>query len=221
MNARIKLALLIFGALLLISFFIYKYKPRTQLSEVDQINRSKNVPMVEPIARDLPQIRARGSLVVLAPYNSTTYFLYSGEPLGYEYELLQGFAREQNLELKMVVVTDPKSILPLLNSGEGDIAAGRLVPTPESEAHVSFTRALYRTEPALVQQATPPETAGSDHRSSELRSYIRCRNVSHGRREGALCRAGYSDLGRSAYALGKVCARHIPQSGAHDEHDQY
>ncbi|MBA3768061.1 MAG: transporter substrate-binding domain-containing protein [Acidobacteria bacterium] len=153
--------MLILGALLLISFFIYKRKPRTQLNEVDQINRSTNVPMVEPVARDLPQIRERGSLVVLAPYNSTSYFIYSGEPLGYEYELLQGFAREQNLELKMVVVTDPKSILPLLNSGEGDIAAGRLVPTPESEAHVSFTRALYRTEPVLVQQATPPESAGS------------------------------------------------------------
>ena len=161
MNARIKLALLILAALLLVSFFIYKRKPRTQLSEVDQINRSTNVPMVAPVERDLPQIRERGSLVVLAPYNSTTYFLYRGEPLGYEYELLQGFAREQNLELKMVVVTDPKSILPLLNSGEGDIAAGRLVPNPESEAHVSFTRALYRTEPALVQQATSPESAGS------------------------------------------------------------
>ena len=116
--------------------------------------------MVEPVKRDLEQIRERGSLVVLAPYNSTTYFLYRGEPLGYEYELLQEFASEHNLPLKMIVVTDPKSILPLLNSGEGDVAAGRLIPTPESEAHVSFTRALYRTEPALVQQEASPDAAG-------------------------------------------------------------
>jgi membrane-bound lytic murein transglycosylase F len=152
-----RLASLIFCALLILSFCACKR--RTQLEEVDKINRSKNVPMVEPIKRDLAEIRDRGSLIVLAPYNSTTYFLYRGEPLGYEYELLESFARENNLALKMVVVTDPKSILPLLNSGEGDIAAGRLVPTPENEAYVSFTRALYRTEPALVQQETSPEAA--------------------------------------------------------------
>jgi len=49
--------------------------------------------MVEPISRDLAAIRERGTLVVLAPYNSTTYFIYQGEPLGYEYELLQTFAK--------------------------------------------------------------------------------------------------------------------------------
>lgn len=149
---------LVLCSLLILSSFACKR--RTQLEAVDKINRSKNVPMVEPIKRDLAEIRERGSLVVLAPYNSTTYFLYRGEPLGYEYELLESFARENNLALKMVVVTDPKSILPLLNSGEGDIAAGRMVPTPENETYVSFTRALYRTEPALVQQEASPEAAG-------------------------------------------------------------
>lgn len=152
-----RIASLLLSFLLILSSFACR--KRTQLEEVDKINRSKNVPMVEPIKRDLAELRERGTLVVLAPYNSTTYFLYRGEPLGYDYELLEGFARENNLALKMVVVTDPKSILPLLNSGEGDIAAGRLVPTPENQAYVSFTRALYRTEPALVQQEASPEAA--------------------------------------------------------------
>lgn len=118
------------------------------------------MPMVQPIERDLKAIRERGTLVVLTPYNSTSYFIYKGEALGYEYELLQTFAKERQLALKMVVVTDRKSIYSLLNKGEGDIAAGRLVPTPEDEANVSFSRALYRTEPALVQQEGAPETAG-------------------------------------------------------------
>lgn len=132
------------------------------LAAVDQIDRRENVPMTQPaVARDLAQIRERGTLVVLAPYNSTTYFIYRGEPLGYEYELLQAFARELGVALKMIVVTDRKSLLPLLNSGEGDLVASRLVPTAEDEAHASFTRALYRTEPALVQQESSPDTAGS------------------------------------------------------------
>jgi membrane-bound lytic murein transglycosylase F len=116
--------------------------------------------MVQPIERDLGQIKERGTLTVLAPYNSTSYFIYKGEALGYEYELLQTFARERNLALKMIVVTDRKSIYSLLNKGDGDIAAGRLVPTPEDEGNVSFSHALYRTEPVLVQQAGAPETAG-------------------------------------------------------------
>jgi membrane-bound lytic murein transglycosylase F len=134
--------------------------PKTKLDAFDPIVRKSGVrPPPEPVKRDLAQVRERGELVVLAPYNSTTYFVYRGEPFGYEYELLRAFAESQGLRLKMVVVTDPKSLLPLLNSGEGDIAAARLVATPETEAQAAFTRALYHTEPALVQQGEPPGAA--------------------------------------------------------------
>jgi membrane-bound lytic murein transglycosylase F len=138
-----------------------KRRPAT-LEAIDTIDRRTNLAIGEPIKRDLPEMRARGSLTVLAPYNSTTYFIYQGEPLGYEYELLRAFAKDVRLDLKMLVVTDPKSIYPLLNSGDGDIAAGRLVPSPQPDVDspVSFTHALYRTEPALVQQETAPATAG-------------------------------------------------------------
>src|ERR687894_1545945 len=87
------------------------------------------VPLDPPIERDWEKIKERGTIVILAPYNSTTYFLYRGEPLGYEYELLQAFAREQGVALKMKVVTDRKSLYSMLNNGDGDLAASRLVPT--------------------------------------------------------------------------------------------
>ena len=160
MNARTGLSLLILSALVFSLFVSCKRLRAPEIEAVDQIDRRKDVPMVQPIRRDLAEIRERGSITVLAPYNSTSYFIYKGEPLGYEYELLQTFAKERNLTLKIIVVTDRKSIYALLNSGEGDVAAGRLVPTPADEANVSFSHALYRTEPALVQQAGAPETAG-------------------------------------------------------------
>jgi membrane-bound lytic murein transglycosylase F len=130
------------------------------LEALDPRDRRSDLPISAPIQRDLADIQAGGTLTVLAPYNSTSYFIYRGEPFGYEYELLQQFTREQGLQLKMVVVTDMKSIYSLLNSGDGDIAAGRLVPTPEDAGRVAFTHALYRTEPALVQQEAPPARAG-------------------------------------------------------------
>jgi membrane-bound lytic murein transglycosylase F len=147
-------------ALLLPTLAACGRKVRATLEAIDPIVRKSNLaPVAEPVSRDLAQIRERGTLTVLAPYNSTTYFVYRGEPLGYEYELLRGYASERGLNLKMVVVADPKSIIPLLNSGEGDIAAARLIPTPETEAQAAFTRELYRTEPALVQQEAAPEAA--------------------------------------------------------------
>src|SRR6266446_9525766 len=135
-------------------------KAYAELEQIDPIDRRSNLPMVGPITRDLADIKQRGTLTILAPYNSTTYFIYRGEPLGYEYELLQSFAKAQGLDLKMVVVADTKSLFSILNSGEGDIAANRIVPTPDNETDVSFTRALYRTEPVLVQQGEPPAKAG-------------------------------------------------------------
>src|SRR5919107_1949811 len=154
------LCLLLSACLLCFPAASCKRGPKTKLEAVDKIVRQTDVaPPAEPVRRDLAQIRERGELTVLAPYNSTTYFVYRGEPLGYEYELLREFASAEGLELKMVVVTDPKSLLPLLNEGEGDIAAARLVPTPEAEAQAAFTHALYQTEPALVQQAEAPAAA--------------------------------------------------------------
>ena len=154
------LCTLLSAVLLLLPSASCRRGPKTKLEPLDEIVRKTDVrPPAEPVKRDLEEIRGRGTLTVLAPYNSTTYFVYRGEPLGYEYELLREFANAQGLALKMVVVTDPKSLLPLLNEGEGDIAASRLVPTPETEAQAAFTRALYRTEPALVQQESAPETA--------------------------------------------------------------
>src|SRR5438046_3318644 len=135
-------------------------KVYAEFEQIDPIDRRSNLPMVGPINRDLTDIKRAGTLTVLAPYNATTYFIYRGEPFGYEYELLQSFAKSEGLELKMVVVADPRSLYTILNRGEGDIAADRLVPTPDSQTDVSFTTALYRTEPVLVQQEAPPEKAG-------------------------------------------------------------
>ncbi len=165
MKVQTKLVASVLFSLLVWSFPACKRKP-SALEAIDKIDRRSNLPLVQPINRDLAQIRERGYLVVLAPYNSTTYFIYQGEPLGYEYELLQAFTKDLGISLKILVVTDPKSLFPLLNSGEGDIAAARLIPPVgptvalEDQSPVSFTRALYRTEPVLVQQGEAPAAAG-------------------------------------------------------------
>ena len=106
------------------------------------------------IERDLPAIAQRDTLVVIAPFNSTTYFLYRAEPMGYEYELLKKFAEDMDVKIRMLVVADRDSMFKLLRAGEGDIVAARMVQVPEDSGLAAFTRPLYTTEPVLVQRST-------------------------------------------------------------------
>ncbi len=160
------------AAYLLLSIFLLtacsrKEKPPRVLESVESVKPQP----VAPVDRDLKSIKERGTLVVLAPYNSTTYFLYRGEPLGYEFELLRAFAEEHALALEMQVVTDQKTLFQKLNTGEGDIIAARLNPKPEDSAEVAFTNALYRTEPSLVQQKAPPDNANlTEAAKTEIKS---------------------------------------------------
>jgi membrane-bound lytic murein transglycosylase F len=110
-----------------------------------------------PIERDLDAISERDTITALTTYNSTSYFLYRGQPLGYEYELLKVFAEQNDLVLKMRVVEDVDSLFILLNEGVGDIVAARVVPSAADTANVAFTDPLYRTDPVVVQRAAPPD----------------------------------------------------------------
>ena len=115
----------------------------------------------DPVERDLNEITERDTLVALTTYNSTSYFLYRGEPLGYEYDLLKAFAEDQGLVLKMVVVGNTDSLYTLLNQGVGDVVAARIVPAAGDSADVRFSQALYTTEPTLVQADSPLELPDS------------------------------------------------------------
>ncbi|MBO6574689.1 MAG: transglycosylase SLT domain-containing protein [Rhodothermales bacterium] len=117
------------------------------------------VQIPDPIERDLDEIQARDTLVVLTQYNSTSYFLYRGEPMGFEFELLDWFARANDLYLQPLVVRDRDSLLVLLNQGVGDVVAARLSATAEDSVWVGFTRPLYRTNPVVVQREAPLEEA--------------------------------------------------------------
>ena len=108
----------------------------------------------DPIERDLADIVERDTLVALTTYNSTSYFLYRGSPMGYEYELLKDFADEAELTLVMQVVPRD-SILYYLNTGRGDVAASRLEPAAEDTSRFDFSEGLYTTRAVLVQQEAP------------------------------------------------------------------
>lgn len=114
----------------------------------------------EQAARDWAEIQARDTLTVLTAFNSTGYFVYRGEPMGFEYELLEKFAEQHDLVLETRVVNDRAEVLEQLVDGRGDVAAARLIPDRVEAENVAFTQGLYTTRPTLVQQRAPTSAAG-------------------------------------------------------------
>ena len=125
-------------ALLVSLTFACNRKPPS-LEAHDVIDRRVNVPMTEPISRDLAAIRERGSLVVLAPYNSTTYFIYQENRWATSTNWLKPCQRARR-HFEDDCCDGSQKPFAFAQSGDGDLAAARLIPTPENEAVVSFTR---------------------------------------------------------------------------------
>ena len=114
----------------------------------------RGVVLPDPIARDLSDILERDTVVALTSYTNTSYFLYRGEPMGFEYELLRDFAEDQGIVFEIKVVPRD-SLLYYLNAGLGDIAAARLSAAREDTSRFGFTRPLYETRAVVVQQIAP------------------------------------------------------------------
>ncbi|GAC1436332.1 MAG: transglycosylase SLT domain-containing protein [Thermoanaerobaculia bacterium] len=131
-------------------------------------------PSTVPIARDLAGISAAKTLKVLFTFNSTGYFVYRGETMGYEYELLSRYAAESQLRLVPVVVRDSRTLFDRLNSGEGDVVAAQLVTSP-NENGVALTSGVYATAPVVVQRR---DGAGTTPSPSPSGVTVRARLVS-------------------------------------------
>ncbi len=102
--------------------------------------------------RDYEDILEDGKLKALIAYSSTSYFLYKGRPMGYEYELLQRLATHFDLELELIVAEDLNSLLTELKKGNVDLVAYGLAVTSERKKNVAFTDYLYLTNQVLVQR---------------------------------------------------------------------
>lgn len=106
----------------------------------------------KPVEVDLPEIRKKGKLVAITSYGMTSYFLYRGQPMGYEYELLKRLAEHLDLELEIKVAYNMDQLTNMLNRGEGDIIAHNLTITQERQQYVNFTEHHTTTQQVLVQR---------------------------------------------------------------------
>jgi membrane-bound lytic murein transglycosylase F len=102
--------------------------------------------------RDLDSIQKTGKLKVLVEYNSTSYFIYKGIPMGFEYELLKKYADNIGVQLEVIPIKNMDSIFVNLNKGVADIAAANLTVTEERLNKSSFTTPILQTQQVLIQR---------------------------------------------------------------------
>lgn len=126
---------------------------QTQLAAVKPIDSlvlpEINDPQVEI---DLKEIKKRGKLLALTAYNANSYFIYKGEPRGFEYELLELLAKHLGVPLEIVLVKDLDGIFNDLNQGEGDIIAYNLTITKDRLKKVRFSEPHSIIRQVLIQR---------------------------------------------------------------------
>lgn len=104
------------------------------------------------VHKDIEQILEEGKITAVTDYNSTNYFLYRGEPMGFQFDLLKNFADHLGVRLEIRVNNNLDKNFNSLNSGESDIIAVNLAVTKERAKQISFTEPLMQTRQVLVQR---------------------------------------------------------------------
>ena len=130
-------------------------------SKDSETEQSLPVSVLEPVQRDLAEIKRNGVLRMITYYSSNTYFLNQGIEVGFEYELVKEFARENDLALEVIIVGADENPFDLLNSGEGDLIAANYTITPERREIVNFTRPYNLVDQLLVfssEASAQPQT---------------------------------------------------------------
>lgn len=101
---------------------------------------------------DLQAIKDRGKLIAITGYSSTSYFIYRGQPMGYEYELLENYASNLGVDLEILIAPDLNSMFEMLKRGEGDMIAYNLTVTKDRADKVSFATHHNEVRQVLVQR---------------------------------------------------------------------
>ena len=126
--------------------------------ESDESNKKKELEKLKSqegitfVKRSLAEIKESGLLKASTTYSSTSYFLYKGKPMGFEFELLERFANYLGVKLEIIIANDVDNLIPNLNSGKVDLMAHGLTVTKLRKEVVDFSNYIYLTKQVLVQK---------------------------------------------------------------------
>ncbi len=92
------------------------------------------------------------SIRIITHNNSTSYFLYRGQPMGFHYDLAKAFAKAHGFKLKIIVEDDFPKAIKMLKDKEADIVAMDITITKDREKDIQFTYPIGSNKQVLVQR---------------------------------------------------------------------
>ena len=116
-------------------------------------DRSDKV-MQEPYIFDLTAIQSRCTLRAAVDNNSTSYYIYRGRRMGYEFELLRDLGKSLGVQLELVVLEDIDEAFDYLDAGKVDVIAMNLENTNDRRNRAAFTHYLGTMSTVVVGKKT-------------------------------------------------------------------
>ena len=99
---------------------------------------------------DKEGIQARGTLRVAVDNNSSSYYIYRGRRMGYEYELLLDLGKRIGVQVEFIVAADIEEAFSQLADGRVDLIAMNLQQNTDTKRVVSFTEPIGSMSTVLV-----------------------------------------------------------------------
>ena len=100
---------------------------------------------------DLVEMKKLGLPLRMITRNSPeTYFMWKGELVGFEYELMHKFAKQHGLALEVVVAETYQQMIELLEQGKGDVIAAGLSRTEKRKEELTFSIRYNRVDELIV-----------------------------------------------------------------------
>ncbi len=113
--------------------------------------------------RDWAGIKEKGRLRMLTLNNPASYFMYRGELMGFDYELVKKFADDNDLHLSVILKENIPDLFDALKKGEGDVIAASITKTSEREKQgLVFSRPYLKVKEQLVGREGGPSVATVD-----------------------------------------------------------
>ena len=113
--------------------------------------------------RTLEEIVKSGYIRVLTRNNDTSFFIYRGHRMGFDYEVGKKLAQSLGIRVDMIITSSWAEMVPALLKGEGDVIAAEVTVTPERKTQVLFAQPWGHTREVVVwKDGTPPLQTAED-----------------------------------------------------------
>jgi membrane-bound lytic murein transglycosylase F len=127
-----------------ISILILVFTVNTTCIRFDKIYTGK--------IRDLDEIKKSGKLIAVTDNSSINYFIYRGEPMGYQYDMLQELANHLGVKIELIISRNLGEAMEILDKGECDLIAINLTISSDRKKGMAFTKPFMQTRQVLVQR---------------------------------------------------------------------